>query len=131
MPGDCAIIPSEYGPSQLRQVARLLDRMSIVVIRIRNSGSYDIDPDDFERPLSFTFGGRLVWKARVSDASTDKLREQPALLPRGGPTRQGRPRHGAAAALGPDGPLARRLLRAGTGRRPSRPGTVCGWTGCG
>ncbi|MGP3957875.1 PstS family phosphate ABC transporter substrate-binding protein [Nonomuraea sp. 3N208] len=67
--------PAEHGPPQLRRVARLLGRMSIVVIRIRNSGSYDIDPDDFERPLSFTFGGRLVWNARVSDASTDKLRE--------------------------------------------------------
>ncbi|MDP4507743.1 PstS family phosphate ABC transporter substrate-binding protein [Nonomuraea turcica] len=68
--------PAEHGPPQLRQVARLLDRMSMVVIRIRNSGSYDIDPDDFERPLSFTFGGRLVWNARVSDASTGELRER-------------------------------------------------------
>ncbi|MBF8187898.1 substrate-binding domain-containing protein [Nonomuraea sp. K274] len=68
--------PTESGPPTLRQVARLLDRMSIVVIRIRNSGSYDIDPDDFDRPLSFTFGGRVVWNARVSEASTDELRRQ-------------------------------------------------------
>ncbi|MFI7131924.1 substrate-binding domain-containing protein [Nonomuraea sp. NPDC050153] len=63
------------GPPQLHQVARLLERMSIVVIRLRNSGSYDIDPDDFDRPLSFTFGGRVVWNARVSDASTGDLRK--------------------------------------------------------
>ncbi|MGV9374433.1 substrate-binding domain-containing protein [Nonomuraea sp. NPDC003707] len=63
------------GPPQLHQVARLLERMSIVVIRLRNSGSYDIDPDDFDRPLSFTFGGRVVWNARVSDASTADLRK--------------------------------------------------------
>lgn len=68
--------PFEAGPPQLRKVAQTLSRMSIVVIRVRNSGSYDIDPDDFERPLSFTFGGRLVWNARVSDASTPELRRQ-------------------------------------------------------
>ncbi|NUR85173.1 MAG: hypothetical protein HOY71_13900 [Nonomuraea sp.] len=64
------------GPPQLRRVAELLERMSIVVIRIRNSGSYDIGPDDFDRPLSFTFGGRVVWNARVSDASTGELRRR-------------------------------------------------------
>ncbi|MFC6084620.1 PstS family phosphate ABC transporter substrate-binding protein [Sphaerisporangium aureirubrum] len=66
--------PARSGPPQLRQVMRLLDRMSMVVIRIRNSGSYDIGPEDFDRPLSFTFGGRVVWNARVSDASTPELR---------------------------------------------------------
>jgi len=60
------------GKSQLQQLMRQLDRMSIVVIRIRNSGSYDIGPSDFVEPLSFTFGGRLVWNARVSEASTEE-----------------------------------------------------------
>ncbi|MEV4177364.1 substrate-binding domain-containing protein [Nonomuraea sp. NPDC049709] len=68
--------PAEAGPPQLSRVVRLLDRMSIVVIRIRNSGSYDIDPDDFDKALSFTFGGRVVWNARVSDASTPELRQR-------------------------------------------------------
>ncbi|GII60494.1 hypothetical protein Skr01_05790 [Sphaerisporangium krabiense] len=68
--------PSDSGPRQLRQVVRLLDRMSVVVIRIRNSGSYDIEPDDFQKPLSFTFGGRVVWNARISEASTPELREE-------------------------------------------------------
>ncbi|WP_228771448.1 hypothetical protein [Actinokineospora iranica] len=45
---------------QLATLAALLDRMSIVVIRIRNNGGYDIAPDDFDRPLSFTFGKRVV-----------------------------------------------------------------------
>ncbi|MET8155159.1 substrate-binding domain-containing protein [Sphaerisporangium sp. NPDC005289] len=68
--------PAAHGPPQLRQVARLLDRMSMVVIRIRNGGTYDIEPEDFERPLSFTFGGRVVWNARISEASTPELREE-------------------------------------------------------
>jgi phosphate transport system substrate-binding protein len=64
------------GTPQLRQAMRLLNRMSIVVIRIRNKGSYDIAPHDFDEPLSFTFGRRVVWNARVSEASTDKVRQQ-------------------------------------------------------
>ncbi|HWO60771.1 MAG TPA: substrate-binding domain-containing protein [Umezawaea sp.] len=66
--------PAKAGQRQLHQVAELLDRMSIVVIRIRNTGGYDIDADDFDRPLSFTFGRRVVWNARVSEASTEEIR---------------------------------------------------------
>ncbi|HEX6340734.1 PstS family phosphate ABC transporter substrate-binding protein [Umezawaea sp.] len=66
--------PAKAGQRQLYQVSELLDRMSIVVIRIRNTGGYDIDADDFERPLSFTFGRRVVWNARVSEASTEEIR---------------------------------------------------------
>jgi phosphate transport system substrate-binding protein len=61
---------------QLAPVMRLLNRMNVVVIRIRNSGSYDIEPADFEEPLSFTFGGRVLWNARVSEASTLQVRKQ-------------------------------------------------------
>jgi phosphate transport system substrate-binding protein len=64
------------GSPQLQRLTRLLGRMSIVVIRIRNSGSYDIGPGDFDEPLSFTFDGRMVWNARVSEASTEELRQQ-------------------------------------------------------
>lgn len=63
----------QAGSAELREVMGLLDRMSMVVIRIRNNGSYDIHPDDFEQPLSFTFGRRVVWNARISDASTPQL----------------------------------------------------------
>ncbi|RZQ63560.1 PstS family phosphate ABC transporter substrate-binding protein [Amycolatopsis suaedae] len=59
----------------LKTMARQLSRMSIVVIRIRNTGSFDIDPDDFETPISFTFGDRIVWDARISEATTDDLRQ--------------------------------------------------------
>jgi len=59
---------------RLGQFSALVDRMSIVVVRIRNTGGYDIDADDFERSLAFTFGRRVVWNARVSDASTPELR---------------------------------------------------------
>ncbi|EOD67761.1 hypothetical protein [Amycolatopsis vancoresmycina] len=58
---------SAQAAPQLEPVARLLDRMSIVVIRIHNTGGFDIAPGDFETPLSFTFGNRIVWDARVSD----------------------------------------------------------------
>src|SRR5215475_11969394 len=61
---------------QVHSLMRLLDQLSIVVIRIRNNGSYDIDPDDFERPLSFTFGQRVVWNARVSEAGSPQERER-------------------------------------------------------
>ncbi|SEF27122.1 ABC-type phosphate transport system, substrate-binding protein [Amycolatopsis pretoriensis] len=66
---------SAQAAPQLEQVARLLDRMSIVVIRVHNTGSFDIAPSDFEIPLSFTFGSRIVWDARVSDATDDGLRQ--------------------------------------------------------
>jgi hypothetical protein len=66
---------SEHADPQLVQTARLLDRMSIEVVRIRNTGSFDIAPDDFEVPISFTFGKRIVWDARISDASSPDLRE--------------------------------------------------------
>ncbi|WP_018685779.1 PstS family phosphate ABC transporter substrate-binding protein [Actinokineospora enzanensis] len=61
---------------QLSSVSRLLDRMSIVVIRIRNTGGYDIAPDDFDKPLTFTFGKRVVWNARISEAGSDEIREK-------------------------------------------------------
>ncbi|WP_026422543.1 PstS family phosphate ABC transporter substrate-binding protein [Actinokineospora inagensis] len=64
------------GSSQLASLARLLDRLSIVVIRIRNTGGYDIDADDFEKPLTFTFGQRVVWNARFSEAGSDEAREK-------------------------------------------------------
>ncbi|NUT52573.1 MAG: hypothetical protein HOV94_35585 [Saccharothrix sp.] len=61
---------------QLRELVRVLDRMSIVVIRIRNTGSYDIDGDDFDRPLTFTFGERVVWNARVSEAGSEEMKAE-------------------------------------------------------
>lgn len=66
---------SAQAAPQLEQVGRLLERMSIVVIRIHNTGGFDIAPGDFEIPLSFTFGSRIVWDARVSDATDDGLRQ--------------------------------------------------------
>jgi phosphate transport system substrate-binding protein len=61
---------------QLRELVRVLDRMSIVVIRVRNTGSYDIDAEDFDKPLTFTFGNRVVWNARVSEAGSEELKAQ-------------------------------------------------------
>lgn len=69
----------ETGPSaptnpQLTNVVNLLVNLSVVIIRIRNTGSYDIGADDFSPPLSFTFGKRVVWDARISEASDEQLR---------------------------------------------------------
>lgn len=65
------------GPEQLQDdygLAPQLNRMRIVIIGIRNTGSGEIDSDDFVRPLSFTFGDRVVWNARVSEAG--KFRQE-------------------------------------------------------
>ncbi|GAB3968443.1 hypothetical protein GCM10029978_037880 [Actinoallomurus acanthiterrae] len=59
----------------LREYARTFDRLSIVIIRVRNTGGYDIAPSDFVRPLSFTFKDRVIWNARISDASTEPLHD--------------------------------------------------------
>jgi len=69
--------PDDYhhpnaGP--LEQLAALLDRMSMVVIRVRNTGSSEITRRDFTEPLAFTFGQRIIWNARISDAPDDGVR---------------------------------------------------------
>ncbi len=61
---------------QLRELVRVLDRMSIVVVRVRNTGSYDIDGEDFDKPLTFTFGDRVVWNARVSEAGSEEMKAE-------------------------------------------------------
>ncbi|MFC7584367.1 hypothetical protein ACFQYP_12000 [Nonomuraea antimicrobica] len=121
--------PAKSDPPQLRRLTTLLERMSIVVIRIRNSGSYDIDEGDFDRPLAFTFGGRVVWNARVSEASTDPLRTR---------LRDGLRFFTTASKPSPDS-LQTVRGRLGSGWRagcsaarpsrtpPSRPGTASGW----
>ncbi|MGC7097117.1 PstS family phosphate ABC transporter substrate-binding protein [Amycolatopsis lurida] len=60
---------------ELQRLAQLLDRLSVVVIRIRNTGGFDIGPDDFDTPIAFTFGRRIVWDARISEASDPDLRK--------------------------------------------------------
>jgi ABC-type phosphate transport system substrate-binding protein len=61
---------------QLIRIARLVDRMSIAIIRIRNTGSFDIEADDFAEDISFTFGKRIVWDARISEAPTKTIRQR-------------------------------------------------------
>lgn len=60
---------------RLSLYADMLDRMSIVIVRVRNTGGYDIEPGDFGTAMSFTFGKRVIWDARISDASNDELRK--------------------------------------------------------
>lgn len=61
---------------QLRELVRVLDRMSIVIVRIRNSGSYPIAGEDFVKPLTFTFGRRVVWNARISEAGSEERKAE-------------------------------------------------------
>jgi ABC-type phosphate transport system substrate-binding protein len=53
-----------------------LDKLSILMIRIRNVGSSDVEVGDINPPLMVTFGSRVVWDARISEASDNALREQ-------------------------------------------------------
>lgn len=62
-------------PRELRDLADLLDTMSIVVIRIRNVGPYDITRNEFDTPLEFGFGGRVIWDARISEPSIETHRD--------------------------------------------------------
>lgn len=66
---------SQADPNLLKH-ARMLERMSIVIIRIRNTGGYDIESRDFETPMSFSFGSRIVWDARISEATTEDLKQE-------------------------------------------------------
>ncbi|PRX50305.1 ABC-type phosphate transport system substrate-binding protein [Prauserella shujinwangii] len=65
---------ARHADPRLLHIAELLDRMSIVVIRVRNTGSFDIEPKDFGRPLEFTFGRRVIWDARISEPSVEEHR---------------------------------------------------------
>jgi phosphate transport system substrate-binding protein len=60
---------------QLHQVMDRLRFLSIMMIKIRNTGISDIVGEDFQHPLEVTFADRVVWDARVSDATTESLRE--------------------------------------------------------
>jgi hypothetical protein len=51
-----------------------LEKLSVLMIRVRNVGSSDIAPEDINPPMTVTLGTRVVWDARVSQASPD-LRE--------------------------------------------------------
>lgn len=61
--------------SELRRLVHQLERLSVMIIRIRNMGSSDIEESDIQPPLSVTFGNRVVWNARISEASDPQLRQ--------------------------------------------------------
>lgn len=71
--GDRSSPPALANP-ELNRLARQLEKLSVLIIRIRNTGSTDIDESDIEPPLSVTFGNRIVWDARISEASDEQLR---------------------------------------------------------
>ena len=60
----------------LTGLVQQLDKLSVLMIRIRNVGSSDIEGADISPPLKVTFGSRVVWDARISEASDPMLRKQ-------------------------------------------------------
>lgn len=64
-----------HADEELIAVARVVGRLSFVVIRIRNTGG-DVELRDLGEPVEFTFRGRVIWNARVSDPSVPKHREE-------------------------------------------------------
>ncbi|HEY6423558.1 MAG TPA: substrate-binding domain-containing protein [Pseudonocardiaceae bacterium] len=52
---------------------KLNERMSTVVIRVRNTGSEDVEADDFRKQLSFQFGHRIVWNAEIREQSSSDI----------------------------------------------------------
>jgi ABC-type phosphate transport system substrate-binding protein len=108
----------EHAHEELIDIARLVDQLTIVVIRIRNSGG-DVSLADLDGPVEFTFGAREIWNARISDPSEPTHRE--ALVasleftPAGGPqtTNGGQPKPTVPTTL-PNvrGTLPQRILKA-------------------
>jgi len=64
-----------HADAELIAVAKMVDRLSFVVIRIRNTGG-GVELRDLDEPVEFTFRGRVIWNARISDASDPKHREE-------------------------------------------------------
>jgi phosphate transport system substrate-binding protein len=64
-----------HADEELIAVARIVGRLSFVVIRIRNTGG-DVELRDLGEPIEFTFRGRVIWNARISDPSVPKHREE-------------------------------------------------------
>ncbi|HEY2694357.1 MAG TPA: hypothetical protein VGJ45_02735 [Pseudonocardiaceae bacterium] len=129
----------------LTGLVQQLDKLSVLMIRIRNVGSSDIEGADISPPLKVTFGSRVVWDARISEASDPMLRKQVRekleFFPNGVET-PGKPAQ-AAPAERRNLRTLRRLLggrlesaltepaepRGGT--NPKSSGAVCSWTTCG
>jgi phosphate transport system substrate-binding protein len=63
-----------HADEQLIAIAELVGRLSFVVIRIRNTGG-DISLHDLDEPVEFTFRGRVIWNARISDPSVRPHRQ--------------------------------------------------------
>lgn len=67
---------------ELIAMSDLFRRLSFVVIRIRNTGGH-VSVGDLGEPVEFTFGGRVIWNARISDPSERTTEEQRQKLVEG------------------------------------------------
>ncbi|OLF09932.1 PstS family phosphate ABC transporter substrate-binding protein [Actinophytocola xanthii] len=57
-----------YAEPDLAHMSNMFRRLSSVVVRIRNTGG-DVSVGDLGERVEFTFGGRVIWNARISDPS--------------------------------------------------------------
>lgn len=60
---------------ELIAMSELFRRLSFVVIRIRNTGG-NVSVGDLGEPVEFTFGGRVIWNARISDPTERTTEEE-------------------------------------------------------
>lgn len=72
--GDTQGKKNQAHPSLTRLVEQL-DQLSVMMIKVRNVGSSDIEKGEIQPPFAVTFTSREVWDARVSEASEVGLRE--------------------------------------------------------
>lgn len=64
-----------HADEELIAVAKVVNSLSFVVIRIRNTGGDVALSDLGDEAVEFTFRGRVIWNARISDATDPKHRE--------------------------------------------------------
>jgi phosphate transport system substrate-binding protein len=65
---------SGHAVPELVAMSELFRRLSFVVIRVRNTGG-NISVGDLGEPVEFTFGGRVIWNARISDPTERNTEE--------------------------------------------------------
>jgi phosphate transport system substrate-binding protein len=65
-----------HADEELISIAKVVNSLSFVVIRIRNTGGDVALSDLGDEPVEFTFRGRVIWNARISDASVPDHREK-------------------------------------------------------
>ena len=66
--------PASRPTNPLGRLVHELERLSLMIIQFTNVGGAHIEEADIQPPLSVEFGNRIIWNARISEASTSDLR---------------------------------------------------------